>query len=267
MERYVQGFSLPQPKLTSRVDYGESHYIGPWEPNHTDDGSSQWALGFPHDGWRIIMKAYIAAYKAGASVPTVAQDQLVYWYRTTPKAIQCRSDPLGPPNRINLLTDVIFVSTLLTSPATLTVTSGGNAPVTVNVPAGILTTNFTMGLGTQYFSLSRNGVPILSGQGGKQIVDTCVYYNFNAYVGSINGTGTVAPPPPPSSTSSASASTVMSSASSTSTSNTSAIPTSSLTSTSSSTSRLIVFGLEMLDGRWRGGGWVYREAATCAEFR
>jgi glucan endo-1,3-alpha-glucosidase len=65
---------LLQPKLIGHIDYGESHYIGPSEPNHTDDGSSQWAAGFPHDGWRIIMKAYIAAYKAGASAPTVTQD-------------------------------------------------------------------------------------------------------------------------------------------------------------------------------------------------
>jgi glucan endo-1,3-alpha-glucosidase len=37
-------------------DFGESHYICPAEPNHSDDGSSQWANGMPHDGWRIIMK-------------------------------------------------------------------------------------------------------------------------------------------------------------------------------------------------------------------
>ena len=89
------------------------------------------------------MKPYIAAYKDGASAPTVLADQLVYWHRPTQKNVQCTGDPLGPPNGRDMLADEIFVSTLLTSPSQLTVQSGSNAPVTINVPAGIVTNNFT----------------------------------------------------------------------------------------------------------------------------
>ncbi|TFB03371.1 Mutanase [Trichoderma ghanense] len=164
-------------------DFGESHYISGSEPNHSDDGSSQWANGFPHDGWRDIYKPYIAAYKAGASSPTVQADELVYWYRPTPHGAQCSSDPLGIPRGAELMDDLVFVSTLLTQPAQLTVTSGNVAPVTVNADAGIHVFNFTMGVGKQSFSLSRGGRQILGGQSAKDISSSCQTYNFNAYVG------------------------------------------------------------------------------------
>lgn len=224
-----------EDNLINSTDFGESHYISPAEPNHKDDGSSQWADGFPHDGWRIISKPYIAAYKSGASAPTVTQDQLVYWYRPTPKGITCTNDTLGPPNGLQMLADDIFVTTLLTNPATLIVTSGNNAPVSVNIPAGIITTNFTMGVGNQYFQVKRNGSLILNGYGGLNIANTCEKYNFNAYVGSLNGTSNAGPPPPATSTSTSSLSTSTSILTLTSTSTE---PTSITTTTTSTTSTI-----------------------------
>ncbi|EJD46378.1 glycoside hydrolase [Auricularia subglabra TFB-10046 SS5] len=177
-----------QPELVEIIswnDYGESHYIGGPEPNHSDDGSSQWADGFPHDAWRTIMKPYISAYKAGASAPTIDKEALVYWYRPTPKDVRCTNDTLPPPNGINLLADLVFVTTLLTSPATLTVASGSRAPVSAQVGAGVVTSNFTIGVGRQTFSLSQNGRTVLGGNGGRDISGACGKYNFNPYVGSF----------------------------------------------------------------------------------
>lgn len=131
------------------------------------------------------MKPYIAAYKAGASAPTVTRDTLVYWYRTTPKGVTCSNDPLGRPRGVELFNDVVFASAMLTQPAQLTVTSGTRAPVIGTAPAGIHTFNFTMGLGEQKFKLSRAGVQIAGGSGGKQIQNSCTTYNYNAYVGSF----------------------------------------------------------------------------------
>jgi glucan endo-1,3-alpha-glucosidase len=214
-------------------DYGESHYIGPAEPHHTDDGSSEWANGFPHDGWRLIMKPYIAAYKAGASAPTVTEDQLVYWYRPTPWDVTCTNDTLGPPNGRNLLADVVFATTLLTSPATLTITSGNNAPVSFNAPAGIVTFNATMGLGSQTFTVTRGGTTIMGGTSPKVISGTCETYNYNAYVGSFNSTGSGTGPTSSSSTVT-SPKTTTTSTTSTSTSHTTSTSTSPTTSTSTS---------------------------------
>lgn len=166
-------------------DYGESHYIGPYSADHSDDGSSEWAAGFPHDAWRDLYKPYIQAYKSGASAPTIDTEEMVYWYRPTPKGVTCTNDTLPAPNGINLLSDSIFVATMLKEPATLTVTSGGNAAVSIDVPAGIVTSNVTMGVGEQSFVLSRDGQTILNGTGGLSIVDTCKTYNYNVYVGSV----------------------------------------------------------------------------------
>ncbi|KAK1144216.1 hypothetical protein N8T08_005629 [Aspergillus melleus] len=176
-------------EIISWNDYGESHYIGPYSPQHSDDGASQWAKGFPHDAWRIISEPYIAAYKSGASTPKVKSDQLVYWYRPTPKNVRCSRDPLGPPRGLEMLSDSVFVTTLLTKPATLTVTSGSKRAESVEVGAGIITKNFTMGVGAQSFSVSREGKVILEGKGGMDIKDQCEYYNYNVYVGSANATG------------------------------------------------------------------------------
>jgi glucan endo-1,3-alpha-glucosidase len=182
------------------------------------------------------MKPYIAAYKSGASAPTVTADQLVYWYRPTPWDVTCSGDPLGPPNGRDLLADVVFVTTLLTSPANLTVQSGGNAPVTIQVPAGIVTNNFTMGLGAQTFQVTRNNVSLMGGTGGLQITNTCTFYNYNAYVGSFNATGgtftsTISQPGTSSSTSSSSTSTSLTPTSS----STSTTPTTASTKTTSTT--------------------------------
>lgn len=169
------------------TDYGESHYIGPYSAHHSDDGSAQWAENMPHDAWRNLFKPYIAAYKSGAKTPTVEADEVVYWYRPTPKGVVCSGDNLSAPNGADMLSDSIFVATMLTSPATLTVQSGDNAPVSIDVPAGIVTSNVSMGVGAQSFAVTRDGQTILSGQGGLNVKDSCVHYNFNVYVGSITG--------------------------------------------------------------------------------
>jgi glucan endo-1,3-alpha-glucosidase len=142
----------------------------------------------PHDGWRMIMKPYIAAYKAGASEPIVDSESMVYWHRPTPKDVTCTNDTLPAPNGISMLHDMVFVTTMLTDAAVLTVTSGSEAAQTVNVAAGIVTSNFTMGVGSQQFSLSRDGNEIMGGKGGLDVTDQCETYNFNAYVGSFNAT-------------------------------------------------------------------------------
>ncbi|KAI0518276.1 glycoside hydrolase family 71 protein [Xylaria bambusicola] len=188
--RWEQMLTL-KPALVEIVtwnDFGESHYISGSQPNHSDDGSSAWASGYPHDGFRTLWAPYIAAYKSGADKPIVESDQLVYWYRTTPKDIVCTSDTLGPPNGIQYLADVVFVATMLTEPAELTMTSGGNAPVTVTIDAGIRTTNFTIGVGQQSFSVSRNGAMILSGTSDKEVTSSCETYNYNPYVGVLSST-------------------------------------------------------------------------------
>jgi glucan endo-1,3-alpha-glucosidase len=185
ISEYYNSTFKHQLLTTKSLDYGESHYIGPYSGHHSDDGSSQWAAGMPHDGWRDLYQPYIAAYKAGANAPTVDEEKIVYWYRPTPKSIICTGDPLPAPNGIGMLSDSVFVTTMLKSPANLTVISGSNEPAIIPVPAGIVTSNVTMGVGNQSFTVTRVGQTLLSGKGGLAIEENCTKYNFNVYVGKI----------------------------------------------------------------------------------
>lgn len=146
------------------------------------------------------MKPYIAAYKSGSTSPIVDQERVVYWYRPTPKDTKCSNDSLGLPRGVEMLADVVFASTMLTQPATLTVTSGNQAPQSISVPAGIHTFNFTMGVGDQKFAVSRDGKTLFGGTAGLAIKDSCVTYNYNAFVGKFPTEGGSTPPPPHSTT-------------------------------------------------------------------
>lgn len=72
-------------------DYGESHYIGPYDTPHTDDGSSKWAAGMDHTAMLDFAVPYINAFKSGLSEPVIETEMLVYWHRPHLKAAECDS--------------------------------------------------------------------------------------------------------------------------------------------------------------------------------
>ncbi|KAJ5835372.1 hypothetical protein N7447_001398 [Penicillium robsamsonii] len=183
-------------------DYGESHYIGPLKSPHTDDGASKWVNDMPHDGWLDISKPYIAAFKAGESSPTsyISSDELVYWYRPAPRGVDCDATDtcmvpanngsgnyfMGRPDGWQSMADSVFVVSLLTSPATVQVNSGGSV-YNYEAPVGASAKEVPMGVGSQSFAVVRDGQTILSGTSLKPIINGCVcgLYNFNAYVGTL----------------------------------------------------------------------------------
>ncbi|KAL4910864.1 hypothetical protein BDW74DRAFT_184517 [Aspergillus multicolor] len=184
-------------------DYGESHYIGPLSSPHTDDGASKWVMDMPHTGWLEMSRPFIAAYKAGETSPNpyIEDEKLIYWYRPTPKDVECDDTDTtmggspnnssgnffrGRPNGWEIMQDEVFVVALLNSPATIQVTSGDKEG-SFEAPAGASAFAVEMGVGKQTFSAVRDGETILSDTSLKDIVDECIcgIYNFNAYVGVI----------------------------------------------------------------------------------
>ncbi|KAF3904064.1 hypothetical protein ABW20_dc0109196 [Dactylellina cionopaga] len=183
-------------------DYGESHYIGPLSSSHTDDSSSKYVNDLPHGGWMDMAKPFIAAYKAGAtSVDSfIQEEQVVYWYRPTPRSLNCDATDtcmvtadnssgnyfMGRPNGWETMEDAVFAVALLKSPGTVIVNSGSNQRV-FNAPAGASAFSVPMGVGKQSFILARNNQVVYSGTSPKDIVDICIcgIYNFNPYVGAI----------------------------------------------------------------------------------
>jgi hypothetical protein len=91
---------------------------------------------------------------------------------------------LGRPDGWQYMQDSVFVVSLLTSPATVRINSGGTV-YSYDTLAGANSREVPMGVGTQSFEVLRNGRTILSGTSLKQIVNGCVcgLYNFNAYGG------------------------------------------------------------------------------------
>ncbi|KAJ7134075.1 putative alpha-1,3-glucanase/mutanase [Mycena crocata] len=202
--RWVQILAL-KPTFVEVVtwnDYGESHYIGPLSSPHTDDGSSKLVNDMPHGGWMDMAKPFIAAYKAGSPsvTPYITSDQLVYWYRPTPKSINCDATDTtiqpasnasgnyfqGRPNGWESLSDSVFVVSLLTAPGVVTVNSGATE-YTFNAPAGASAFAVPFELGAQRFALGRGGKEVLGAVSLKTIEDKCPcgLYNFNAYVGTV----------------------------------------------------------------------------------
>jgi hypothetical protein len=183
-------------------DYGESHYIGPLDSLHFDDGNSKWVNDMPHDGWLDMAKPFIAAYHAGATSPNqyITSDQLIYWYRPNLRALDCDATDTtlvpannasgnyfeGRPNGWEDMQDSVFVVALLTAPGTVTVMSGNNVQQ-FSAPAGASSFQVNMQLGQQQFFLQRNNEIVLQAVSKKDITNVCIcgIYNFNAYVGTV----------------------------------------------------------------------------------
>lgn len=168
-------------------DYSESTYIAPLrnDSNLYPEGASAWTAGMPHDGFRLIQNAFVKAYKAGSSSPVISKDNIVYWYRTQSVNAQC-NDATGRPEGYQYVSDTLFVVTLLTSPAQLVVTSGGQSS-TFNVATGAVMSKVAIRAGQQSFSLKRNGLTVLSRTSTRLFTTNCPsnVYNFNVYVGTI----------------------------------------------------------------------------------
>jgi hypothetical protein len=128
------------------------------------------------NGFVDIAKPFIAAYKAGEKSPNqyITDDKLVYWYRPTPKTVNCDStDTAGSkPDGFDTLEDAVFVVALLQAGGKLIVTSGGNSQ-SFDAPAGASSWKVAMGTGQQVFVLERDGQQILSATSLKEITSTC----------------------------------------------------------------------------------------------
>lgn len=197
-----------QPQLVEIItwnDFGESHYIGPLNAAEEYPGSSAWVDGMPHDAYRLLLPAYIAAYKGTNGSSTHYAEDLVYAHKINPAANQgdCSAgDVVGnapyqaPVSAAAVSTDAIDVYLLVNSPADLSVSIGGGAaqPVgTANV-AGVnyfsVPTNGATG--AVAYTVTRNGDAIMSFTGATISGDCSAaggQINFNAITGSYSESG------------------------------------------------------------------------------
>ncbi|KAF2139594.1 glycoside hydrolase family 71 protein [Aplosporella prunicola CBS 121167] len=206
-ERWQQAIDL-QPEFVEIVtwnDYGESHYIGPiWSdgiPQGDNINAHTYVDGMPHDAWRDLLPYYISQYKTGSA--DVTTEKLQYWYRLTPGAAgtteatgnNCKSDiniygyqTCYDPNEI--AEDGVFVTALLSSPATVTIKIGDNDATSFEATAAganHFSRPFNGQTGKVVISIVRDSATVLSGT-GEAILEkpTSGVTNYNAWVGGVS---------------------------------------------------------------------------------
>jgi Glycosyl hydrolase family 71 len=140
----------------------------------------------PHDAMLDLAHPFIKAWKAGETEPIIETEELIYWYRIMPHAVNCDATDttmvpanngsgnyfMGRPNGYDSLADAVFVVAFLLSPGTVVVNSGGNEYI-FNAPAGASSLQVPMGLGSQYFALQRNGATVMDATSLREIKDEC----------------------------------------------------------------------------------------------
>ena len=170
--------------LVTWDDYSESTFIQPTRIPSTKYPNIE---TFPHLAYYELEKYYISWYKTGVQ-PTITKDGLFFFYRTHPNNAVASNDetacplgPIPPSQKWGLVTDSLYVTTALTAPAQLVVTSGEKTQ-TFNVPAGIVNTDVPFNPGKQSFAIQRSG-KTMTQIDGRNIVAQPQVYNFNVYSG------------------------------------------------------------------------------------
>ena len=169
-------------------DFAEDTYFSPIDDvakywPYTLPGTKNNVLGYmkSHAGFTALNHYYINWYKSGVQPATTA-DSVYYFYRTQPMSMVATNDPLGPvTGHSDLIQDVIYVTVMLKSAATLQVVSGSTHQ-TYSLPAGTSTQRVPFMPGPQTFTLLRNGQTVLTQQ-GVPVVSSAPTYNYGLYSG------------------------------------------------------------------------------------
>jgi glucan endo-1,3-alpha-glucosidase len=149
----------PVPTFIREITWNDftENYMTPADPSNILYGTLYNAYDTnrilkPHKGYALLHKYYAQWYTTGTQ-PTITKDQLIYFYRTSPAAMN------SSVRFFDTAIDSVFVTTMLTAPATLHVVSGGQV-TDLPLPAGINYSRTSFVVGAQQFSIVRNGMTI-----------------------------------------------------------------------------------------------------------
>ncbi|KAL8707588.1 MAG: hypothetical protein Q9220_007429 [cf. Caloplaca sp. 1 TL-2023] len=181
VDRWLSLLSL-KPNFIEIVtwnDWSESSYIGP--PDSAAPGTTDAYWGsLDHRAFRDMSKAFIAAFKTGQTTVMIdeASEGVYMFYRLQPVNALGSSDSLPLPDDASYLKDNVYVVTLLSASAEITLTSGDAAPVTWTAPAGLQKTSHQWSLGAQHLKAVR-GEKVIADKTGTAIVAQLEKYNGN----------------------------------------------------------------------------------------
>lgn len=164
-------------------DYTESTFI---QPSAIPKTGTPGISSMPHTGYYELLKYYIGWFRMHQR-PTISKDAVFYFYRTQPIRPEpttdtvCKMGPVDPRQLWGEVQDSIFITTALTAPAQLHVTSGSRTS-TINVAAGLNNTEVPFIIGPQHFELWRNG-KLVAKADGVPVTPTDSVQNLNVYSG------------------------------------------------------------------------------------
>ena len=168
-------------------DFGESYICPVAAPPSPEGGRSPRAVPSylksrsSHAGYLELSRYYIEWYKTGKQPPL--KDALFYFYRLHPMDAVAKEDrPVK--SRQGPVQDVLYVTTMMTAPAQLHVTSGTTKTVNLLQP-GIQHLRIPFACGPQHFAIYRDGKAIVS-KDGEPISDRIERYDFFPASGFVN---------------------------------------------------------------------------------
>jgi hypothetical protein len=193
MDAAWQSIILPRQadavEIVTWNDYTESTFVQPTLVPHT---GTPGIPTLPHTGYYELLKYYISWFRTHRP-PSITKDAVFYFYRTQPILPEpttdtaCKMGPVDPRQLWGDVQDRIFITTALTAPAQLRVTSG-NRTSTINVVAGLNNTEVPFIIGPQHFELWRNG-KLVAKADGVPVTPTDSVQNLNVYSGFVISDG------------------------------------------------------------------------------
>ncbi|KAH9288354.1 hypothetical protein KI387_032471 [Taxus chinensis] len=178
IEKWKQLIDLNPPllQIVTWNDWVESSYVA---PPYSAAAAKNGASAFKHNAFLEMGEHYIKWYKSG-NPPQITQDSLYMFYYTQPKSIAGTADG-GPVKNSEALTDNLYVTTVLTNPATVELKSGGDSK-SFDAPAGINTYSMPFQVGKQS-AILKQGATVVSTLDGEIAVtnSTPPKANLNVY--------------------------------------------------------------------------------------
>jgi glucan endo-1,3-alpha-glucosidase len=170
--------------LTSWNDYTES-YMGPASQVYlTANNNSTWQVTgdylFTHAAYTELNKYFIQWYKTGQK-PSWPDAMYVFYRNASTRMVASKAPggtAIGWDVSGNPTLDDLYVTTILTAPATLVVNTGSTVKK-VSLPAGINHTRIPFEVGAQKFRLSRGRKTLIQITGANVVSSEPYYYNVN----------------------------------------------------------------------------------------
>ena len=187
METQWKGIIKDQPDWVEIVtwnDFNETYLCPVVNPEQYVHKELTIPHRYCHDGYLALCSYYIQWYKTGKQ-PAIKRDGLFYFYRTHAKSAVASKDTKPATKFSGDVQDALYVTTMLTAPAELRVTSGSSTSVH-KMKAGIQHVRIPFSPGAQHFALYRKD-RLLCEKAGEPVLAQIENYDFFPASGYVYG--------------------------------------------------------------------------------